>query len=140
LCPFPFCPELFYVLFVSLICHDRKWNTLEEDSLQDFQRSILVYYIEVSNHCLSVNTHKILVYIFRELIYFRGRCGRDRIVVGFITTYAISAYYHWCYEFESRSRRGVQHYVIKFANYMRQVCGFLRVLRFPPSIKLTATI
>ena len=31
------------------------------------------------------------------------------------TTYAISAYHHWCCEFESRSGRGVQHYVIKFA-------------------------
>jgi hypothetical protein len=26
----------------------------------------------------------------------RGRCGRDRMVVGFTTTYAISAYHHWC--------------------------------------------
>jgi len=25
---------------------------------------------------------------------FRGCCGRDRIVVGFIATYAISAYHH----------------------------------------------
>jgi hypothetical protein len=43
-------------------------------------------------------------------------------------------------EFESRSGRGVQHYVIKFAGDLRQVGGFLRVLRFPPPIKLTATI
>jgi len=41
----------------------------------------------------------------------RGRRGRDRMVVGFTTTYAISAYRHWCCEFESRSGRGVQHYV-----------------------------
>jgi len=41
------------------------------------------------------------------------RRGRDRMVVGFTTTYAISAYHHWCCEFESRSGRGVQHYVIK---------------------------
>ena len=26
--------------------------------------------------------------------YLRGRCSRDRMVVGFTTTYAISAYYH----------------------------------------------
>jgi hypothetical protein len=26
----------------------------------------------------------------------RGRRGRDRIVVGFTTTYVISAYHHWC--------------------------------------------
>jgi hypothetical protein len=32
------------------------------------------------------------------------------------------------------------HYVIKFVSDLRQVGGFLRVLRFPPPIKLTATI
>jgi hypothetical protein len=31
------------------------------------------------------------------------------MVVGFTTTYAISAYHHWCCEFESRLGRGVQH-------------------------------
>jgi hypothetical protein len=50
------------------------------------------------------------------------------------------AYYYWCCEFESWSARGVQHYVIKFVSDLRQVGGFLRVLRFPPPIKLTATI
>jgi len=29
------------------------------------------------------------------------------MVVGFTTTYAISAYHHWCCEFESRSGWGV---------------------------------
>jgi hypothetical protein len=37
----------------------------------------------------------------------RGRRGRDRMVVGFTTTYAISAYHHQSCEFESRSMRGV---------------------------------
>jgi hypothetical protein len=37
---------------------------------------------------------------------------------------------------ESRSERGV----IKFVSDLRQVGGFLRVLQFPPPIKLTATI
>jgi hypothetical protein len=46
-----------------------------------------------------------------------GRRGRDRMV--------------W---------RGVQHCVIKFVSDLRQVGGFLRLLRFPPPIKLTATI
>ena len=73
---------------------------------------------------------------------FWGRRGRDRMVIGFTTTYSISVYHHWCCEFESRSERGVQHYVIKFVSdyHLRQVGGFLRVLRFPPPIKLTATI
>ena len=34
----------------------------------------------------------------------------------------------------------IQHYVIKFVNELRQVGGFLWVLEFPTSIKLTATI
>jgi len=34
----------------------------------------------------------------------------------------------------------IQHYVIKFISDLRQVGGFLRVLQFPPTIKLTATI
>ena len=37
------------------------------------------------------------------------------MVVGFSTTYAISAYHHWSCEFESQSGWGVQHDVIKFA-------------------------
>jgi len=56
----------------------------------------------------------------------RGRRGRDSMVVGFTTTYAISAYATDCCVFESRSvLRGVQHYVIKFVNDLRQVGGFL---------------
>jgi hypothetical protein len=69
-----------------------------------------------------------------------GRRGRDRMVVGLYTTYAISAYHHWCCELESRSVRGVQHYVKEFVSDLRQVGCFLRVLRFPQPIKRTATM
>jgi len=34
----------------------------------------------------------------------------------------------------------MQHYVIKFVSDLLHVGGFLRVLRFPPPIKLIATI
>ena len=34
----------------------------------------------------------------------------------------------------------IQHYVIKFVSDLRQVGGFLRVLRFAPPVKLTAMI
>jgi len=34
----------------------------------------------------------------------------------------------------------IQHYMIKFVIDLLQVSGFLPVLRFPPPIKLTATI
>ena len=33
----------------------------------------------------------------------------------------------------------IQYYVIKFVRDLRQVGGFLRVLWFPPPIKLTST-
>jgi len=67
-----------------------------------------------------------------SIVSWRGRRGRDRMVVRFTTTYASSAHHHWCCEFESRPRRGVQHYVD--VSDLRQVGGFLRVPRFPPTI------
>jgi len=39
--------------------------------------------------------------------------------------------------FESRPVRAVQHYVINFVSDVRQVSGILRVLQFPPPLKLT---
>ena len=55
------------------------------------------------------------------------------MVVGFTTIHAISAHHHRRREFESQSGRGVQHYVIKFVSYLRQVSGFLWVLRLTVS-------
>jgi hypothetical protein len=40
-------------------------------------------------------------------IWVGGSRGRDRMVVGFTTTYVISAYYHYSCEFESHLWRGV---------------------------------
>jgi len=51
----------------------------------------------------------IYVFIIGGKCLTRGRCGRDRMVVGFTTTYAISAYHHWCCWLESGW--GLQHYV-----------------------------
>jgi len=50
------------------------------------------------------------------------------MVVGFTTTYVGNAYHH-----------SIHHYVIKFVSDLRQLGVFLRVLRFPSPIKLTAT-
>ena len=78
--------------------------------------------------------------IFENVV--RGSRCRDRTVVGFSTTYVISAYHHLHCEFESHSCEVylIQHYVIKFVSDLRQVGGFLRVLWFPPPTKLTAMI
>jgi len=40
-------------------------------------------------------------------------CGRNRMVVGFITTYAISVYLHSCEVYS------INHYVIKFVSDLR---------------------
>jgi len=72
----------------------------------------------------------------------RGRRGGVRVVVGFTTTCAISAYHHESCDFEPVHGEvySIQHYVIKFVSDLRQVGGFLQVLRFPPPIQLIATI
>ena len=66
----------------------------------------------------------------------KGRGGRDRMVLGFTTTYATTIIV-----VSSNTAHGemysIQHYVIKFVSNLRQVGSFLRC---PPQIKLTATI
>ena len=71
--------------------------------------------------------------------------GRNHMVVGFTTTYAIHAYHMFTTNFVSLNpTRGevysVQQYVIKFVSDLQQIRGFLLVLLLPPPLKLTATI
>ena len=72
----------------------------------------------------------------------RGHRGGDRMVFGFITTYAISDYHHYCCGFESQLGEVylIQYNVVKFVSDLRQFGGFLWALRFPPPIKLTTTL
>ena len=65
---------------------------------------------------------------------YRGRRGRDRMQSVSITTKIVSS------NPVHGEMYSIQHYVIKFVSDLRQVGGFLRVLRFPPPIKLTATV
>jgi hypothetical protein len=70
---------------------------------------------------------------------FRGSHGRHRMVVGPLQFVPITPTV-----VSSNPVHGevysIQHYVIKFVSDLRQVGGFLRVLLFPPPIKLTATM
>jgi hypothetical protein len=72
------------------------------------------------------------------VLFFMGGRGRDRMVVRFIAAYAISFFDHYRCEFESRSGEvySIQYYIIKFVRDLRQVGGFLRMLRFPPPMKI----
>jgi hypothetical protein len=64
-------------------------------------------------HCIGHKHYNNVLIVKCNIHTLRGRRGRDRIVVGFTATYGIIAYHHWCCEFEYRSGRGLQHYVIK---------------------------
>ena len=64
------------------------------------------------------------------------------MVVGFTTTCAISACHHKRCEIDPvhDEAYSIQHYGIKVVSDLRQVGNFLRILWFPPPIKLTDTI
>jgi hypothetical protein len=70
------------------------------------------------------------------------RRGRDRMVVGFYNYLCNQCLSPLTLRVRIRTNEvyAIEHYVIKFVNDLRQVGGFLLVLRFPPPIKLTATI
>ena len=74
-----------------------------------------------------MDTKTIRAMVAQEYIKYNlgGRHGRDRMVVGLITTYAIGAYH-----FESSNPvygevYSIQHYVIKFVSDLGQVGDFL---------------
>ena len=127
-------------VWVHIIVTDRT-NTHEWSLVCSYKAKLSTHLISFTSGILNIIPPLIPVPFFLSIMYIqRGNRGRDRMVVEFTTTYAISAYHHQCCEFESRSGRGVQHYVIKFVSDLRQVGGFPRVHRLPPPIKLTATI
>jgi len=72
------------------------------------------------------------------------RChrGHDCMVVGFTIICAISLITTEVLSLNPVHSEvySIQHYVIEFVSNLRQVRGFLWILRFPPPRKLTATI
>jgi hypothetical protein len=89
--------------------------------------SDLIYYLWRMTLILSITSR------------LRGRCGRNRMVVGFTTTCPISTNV-----VSSNPAQGkvysIQHYMIQLPSDLRQVSGFLQVFRFTQPIQLTATI
>ena len=91
----------------------RFWNT-------QYQKIGKPNHLKVFRDLLQCAKHISVINFIRYTQSQKIGRGRHRIVVGFTTTYAIGAYHHWC-EFESRSGRGEQHYVIKFVSDLQQV-------------------
>ena len=64
-----------------------------------------------------------------------GRHGRDHMVIGFTTTYAISIYHHWSCEFESHSWQGALNTTLCY-----KVCQWLVTVRwFSTSTPVSST-
>ena len=106
------------MLTLQIACFARK---LSERTHVDLRRIVIILFInyQFSNIAEALkrdqyirNYFKFCHTVWKDLSFkfylFKSR-GRDRAVDGFTTTYAISAYHHWCCEFESRSGRDAQH-------------------------------
>ena len=104
-------------------------------------------YILLSKICFTVIDTRSNAKVWKNITFFLlissgSRRGRDRMVVGLITTMqsvpittkVMSS------NLVDKEVYSMQHYVIQFVSDLRQIGGFLRVLRCPPPIKLTATI
>ena len=66
----------------------------------------LIFPVVLKTIIININTTNTIsnnTYIFKT----KYAPDRDRLVNGFISTYAISAYHHYRCEFEPRLRRGV---------------------------------
>jgi hypothetical protein len=95
-------------------------------------------FLIISEFFASQTATKLICWSFAPYNYVRDRRGRmNRMVVGLlpmqpvpITTNVMS----------SNPTHAIQAYVIKFLSDIPEVGGFLRVLQFPPPIKLTALI
>jgi hypothetical protein len=105
--------RVFATLFFFLVLQSHSTDPIET-SISEIPELPFLALTMMFNNSTNINKIKSSVIFNRG-----GHRGHDRTVVGFTNTYAISAYHHWCCEFESRSGRGVQHYVIKFVSDLR---------------------
>ena len=74
-----------------------------------FSQAQIHYFVPTDMHKGKIYIRKLpefCIYTFTSVLD-RGHCGHDCLVVGFISTYAISAYHHYCCEFEPCSWPGV---------------------------------
>ena len=72
-----------FVDIIDITVHDRFWNVGQANCILKYFENMMID---------RVNLNKMLDQL--DLFQRKGRRGRDRMIVGFITTYAISAYRH----------------------------------------------
>ena len=89
-----------FIMFMDFI-FDAKCVLLKIISFIFWKYKWSMFFPRYSNiHCRGI-------FFLKLFANCRGCHGRDHMVVGFTTTYAISAYHHLSCEFESRSWRDV---------------------------------
>jgi len=84
----------------------------------------------------------VVVYCLLCIVHLRCKYQEGAVVVVIVWWLDLYACSGSRCEFESLSDEvySIQHYVIKFVSDLWQIDGFLRVLRFPPPLELTATL
>ena len=89
---------ILYVFFLKIYL---KQSSMPDTSQTSLHKTDLVYIFHVSPTklpvlyiCLFIKKYFLNILNVCRTFICRGRRGRDRMVVGFITIYAISAYHH----------------------------------------------
>ena len=126
--------DIKFGFFFSLVVHKKK-------RINHFHQTQL-YKLKFTNNKMTIKNHKnhkkinidyVCIFIFFLIVSFNwqwGRHGRDLMVVGFITTYTITTYQARC------TRYDIMWSSLSVSCHMSVV--FLRILWFPPLIKLDA--
>ena len=118
-------------------------SSLYNSSITDVDKYNRVIHInEIINTTFNWNFHLWLckIYFISKLYLKRhwGHRGPDRMVVEFTQHLPVQSVPSCDFKPRSWQVYSIQHYVINFVSDLLQVGGFLRVLCFPPPIKLTA--
>jgi hypothetical protein len=125
-------PVVFIYALIMILSHTQNSLYVRNENIES--RSVFCLFVCLLVLVLLTVKHLDL-WLTLSCLMRSGRRDRDRMVVGCNTTYA-KGLSPLMLRARILLRRGVQHCVIKFFSDMRQVGGFLRVLRFPPPIKL----
>jgi len=88
----------FNVYFIPIYLKKNQIQNCHRSSKRRFQESLFfsqfIWKYKRKHPKTKPEIVKPLLFVFKTYLSFRGCHGRDRMVVGFTTTYAISAYHH----------------------------------------------
>ena len=115
--------------FVSFLIRNSRWSQWPL-----IGRNIFHFFSRTTSREGLRLARDVTPWVLKQCCYFSELLG---LVYG---VYYYIIIYHAMSNLVHGEMYSIQHYVIKFVSDLRQVDGFLRVLRFPSLIKLTTTI